>query len=137
MLMRKCCPSTARIYCCKRDRASAPHPSCNSCANPGALEERFRQPGWMTTVCAPSAKTSLQSQARLSRAANRQRIDAQSGLAYADRYRLAFLPARPHPAVELHVVAHHADLGQHVGAVADQCREIGRSEERRVGKACR
>jgi len=58
--------------------------------------------------------------APLSRAAHRQRIDAQRGLANADGHRLAFFAAGPDPAVEFHVVAHHAHPSQHVRAVADQ-----------------
>src|SRR6266481_4905164 len=56
----------------------------------------------------------------LAGAAHRQRIDAQSGLADSDGHRLAFLPARPYTAVQLQVVAHHADPLQDIGTVADQ-----------------
>src|SRR6185312_3541120 len=63
------------------------------------------------------------------RAAHRQRIDTQSGLADSDRHRLAFLAAGPHPAVQLQVIADHADPLQHIGTVADQGRTLdGRSE---------
>src|ERR1700719_4442511 len=63
---------------------------------------------------------------RLAGAADGQRIDAQSGLADSDRHRLAFLPACPHPTVQLQIVADHADALQDIGAVADQSRTLDR-----------
>jgi uncharacterized protein (DUF1501 family) len=60
---------------------------------------------------------------RSGRAADRQpttfTVDAQRGLAHADRHALAVLAAHAHAGVELHVVADHRDARQRVRAVAD------------------
>jgi len=44
------------------------------------------------------------------RAADRQAVDAQRGLAHAHRHALTFLAAGAHARVQAHVVAYHADV---------------------------
>src|SRR5262245_38535027 len=54
------------------------------------------------------------------RAADGEAVDPQGRLADADGHALAFLAAGADPRIECQVVADHADLGQHVRAVADE-----------------
>src|SRR5690606_14633821 len=62
-------------------------------------------------------------------AAHGQALDQQGRLADADRHALAVLAAGADAGVERHVVADHGDLGQHVGAVADQGRALDRAAD--------
>src|SRR5579875_3938538 len=59
-------------------------------------------------------------------AADRQGVDEKRWLAHADGNALAVLPAGADARIEAQVVADHADLGEDVGAVADQCRPLHR-----------
>ena len=54
------------------------------------------------------------------RAAHREPVDAQRGLAHAHRHALPFLAAGADAVVELEIVAHHRHAREHVGAVADE-----------------
>ena len=63
------------------------------------------------------------------RAADRQRVHAQRGLADAHRNFLAFLAAGADAVVELEVVADHRDAGHDFGAVADQRGALDRARD--------
>src|SRR5215831_3050880 len=62
-------------------------------------------------------------------AAHGQGIDAQRRLADADRDALAVLAAGADAGIERHVVADQPDLGQRLGAGADQGRALDRRTE--------
>src|SRR5581483_10277082 len=66
------------------------------------------------------ARRSARAVGSLPGATDRQALDLQGRLTYAHRNALPVLAARAHPVIQLQVVAHHRDSGQHVGPVADQ-----------------
>lgn len=59
-----------------------------------------------------------------SRATYGKSVDLEGGLTDTHRHTLAILAAGADAAIKLEIVADHADPGEDLGSIADQCRPL-------------